>query len=209
MCEPNSIRDLKWMRETSSGWFDGKVKHENIRKPGEPPIVGEEDYRSFHVVVSEEQVFVEDRVYVISEVRNEHSWSSKAAAGSRHAYSFEGFRESEWWPVCMEAWKGGMTDSSWIDDVRFDNDDEYVGIIMKVASEYEDFLGNVKQGKKVRHLCLYVEKESGQVQFSIDGEEGIFDPEELLKMAKTKRIMEENGVSIDADGIRIDFGDAS
>lgn len=206
MEEPNSIRDLKWMRETSSGWFDGKVKHENIRKPGEPPIVGEEDYRSFHVVVSGDRVFVEDRVHIISEVRGESSWSSKAAVGSRHAYSFEEFRESEWWPLCMEAWKGGMTDSSWVDDARFDEYDDGVSLCMKVSSTYTDFLGNSRQCERVRPLRVYVEKSTGQVEVSIDGEEVSFTLDELLKMAETARLAKDNGVSIDAGGIRIDFG---
>lgn len=205
MNEPITIRDLEWMRETSSGWFDGKIKHEQIRKPGEPIAEGTEEYSSVHVFIYGDTVAVESRINVVCEVRSERSFSLTTANRSRTEYEFDEFRESEWWPVCMEAWKGGMTDSSWMDDARFDDYGDDVSLIMKVSSAYTDFLGNRKQGKVVRTLCVRVEKSSGQVTLSFGGKEVGFDLDELLEMVETKKLMNENGVSVDAGGVRIDF----
>lgn len=211
MSEPITIRDLKFMCETSSGWFDGKIKHEQIRKPGDPIAEGTKEYASVHVLIYGDTVAVESRIGVVCDVRSECSYSLRSVNELRTEYTFDEFRESEWWPVCMAAWKGGMTDSSWMDDVGFDDYGNDVSLCMKVSSTYTDFLGNYRQSKDVRILRICIEKSSGLMVFSANGTEVSFTLDELLEMAETKKLMEENGVSVDAGGVRIDFvgGDAS
>ena len=172
---PETFEDLWLMRETSNAWFDGAVRHEDVRK-GADPEVGAVDGVRWCVVPSSDRVRVYRDTHVISEVRGSRSFSCRVEGETVAEYrSMAEFRSSEWWGPTMEKFAGGDADASWLRTVDLDGEGiadggpQWIGygpstcVEMGVGSQYRDWLGNVRQGVGHSTLSIRVERMSGEL----------------------------------------------
>lgn len=173
--EPETFEDLWLMRETSSAWFDGQLRYEDVRK-GADPEVGMVDSVSWHVVPSSDRVRVRRRKHVICEVRGSRSFSCRVEDETVAEYrSMAEFRTSEWWGPTMEMFVGGYADASWLHTVDVDGEEipdvesQWIGygpstrVEMEVGSRYRDWLDNIRQDGGHDTLSISVERMSGEL----------------------------------------------
>ena len=175
--EPRTFEDLWMMRETSNGWFDGRLRYENIRK-GAAPEVGAIDSVSWHVAPASDRVRVYKNTNVICDVKQGGKSFSCEVNGETVAefWSMEEFRASEWWDLTMEKFAGGDADASWLRTVDLDGEEiadgesQWIGygpstcVEMEVGSQYRDWLGNTRQNGGHSTMSIRVERMSGELR---------------------------------------------
>lgn len=204
MNEPKTFQDLKLMRDTSDGWFNGAIEFEDLSK-GKKPEPGMESSREIcvHVWHGFAQVF--ERTHIYDKQTGNSSWGLRVNSRELATFkSMEEFKRSEWWPKVMEKWKDGDTDASWmnkaeIDGEQIETETNYTHFSCEVGNTFRDWLGNHRIGKGHRTFAVTVERSSGQLDFYIDGEEFSVSMSELCEALWMRDELERAGVKV-ADG---------
>lgn len=172
--EPQTFEDLWFMRVTSNAWFDGELRHEDVRK-GADPEVGMVDSVSWHVAPSSDRVRVYKNTHVICEVRGSRSFSCRIEGETVAEYrSMVEFRASEWWDLTMEKFAGGDADASWLNAVDLDGEvmdvnPTWIGygpstcVEMEVGRQRRDWLGNTRQDAGHDTMSIRVDRMSGEL----------------------------------------------
>ena len=213
--EPETFEDLWFMRETSSTWFDGQLRYEDVRK-GADPEVGMVDSISWHVVPSSDRVRVRRGKHVICEVRGSHSFSCRVEGETVAEYrSMAEFRTSEWWGPAMEKFAGGDADASWLHVVGVDGEEipdvepQWIGydpstyVEMKVGSQYRDWLGNTRQNGGHDTLSIRVGRMSGELCLQCGEHEVEGTVEEIAGAVALAERLEQLGIEVGHTEIRV------
>lgn len=204
MDEPKTFEDLKLMRETSAGWFDGMIEFENL-SDGKEPEPGMVSAREICVYVWRGEIQVSERTHIYDKQTGVGAWSLRVKSRELATFkSMEEFKLSEWWPKVMEKWKDGDTDASWVNSAEIDGEQietetNYTHFSCEVGNTFRDWLGNHRIGKGHRTFAVTVERSSGQLDFGIDGEEFSVSMAELCEALWMRDELERAGVKV-ADG---------
>ena len=201
--EPRTLAELWFMRETSSGWFDGQIKYDNSMRE---EVVGGIYGITWCARVHPGGVEVVKRVDRYEEING----SNASITGSEDGYisygSLEEFKASEWWEPTMKAWEGGCTDASWLQSFEVDGekieDDvwpEYLNhfIELDVGDQSKDWLGNTKQGREHYPLSISVDRLSGRLELNWNNKEIVYGTvPEIAHAMKVLDFMKRNGIEI-------------
>lgn len=213
---PKTFQDLWFMRETSDAWFNGEIKHENVRG-NNPPKVGMIDSKTWHVVPTPDSIEIELRTHIISDVSSdEKSISCKIKCEIMAEYNtIEEFRNSKWWDLAMKKFANGDADASWLNFVEinekkiFDDNCGWIAygpstfISMGIARNYRDWLNNYRYKKGHDTLKINVDRMSGEInllykEYNIAG-----TVEEIAQALKLANKLKELKISLDDDNISI------
>lgn len=217
--EPKTLVDLWFMRETSSGWFDGRIKSDiSMREE----VVGGIHSIGWFVRVHPGGVEVVKRVDRYKEING----SNASITGSEEGYtsygSLEEFKASEWWEPTMKAWEGGCTDISWLQSFEVDGekieDDVWPGysdtcIEFNVGRKYKDWLGNTRQEEKHDRLIISVDRLSGHLELRCGDYMACGTVKEFSRAMAILARMELKGIHVTDDELSIkiwdggDYGD--
>lgn len=213
--EPETFGDLWFMRETSSAWFDGQLRYEDVRK-GADPEVGMVDSISWHVVPSSDCVRVRRSKHVICEVQGSRSFSCRVEGETVAEYrSMAEFRTSEWWGLTMERFVGGDVDASWLHTVDVDGEEipdvelQWIGydpstyMEMEVGSQYRDWLGNTRQNGGHDTLSIRVERMSGELCLQCGEHKVEGTVEEIAEAMALAERLEQLGIEVGHTEIRV------
>lgn len=216
--EPVTFEDLWLMRETSSGWFDGEIKCENVLGD-DTPEVGATESITWHVQPSFDHVDIAMCTHIIDEVgiiRGCMSLYNKREIIARYD-TMEDFRASEWWEPTINKFAGGDTDATWIDSVIvngeefIDDNRNFIGfyptssIEMKIGRSYTDSFNNRRLHNGHDTLYIEVGRLTGNVYLDHNGcvaEGTVEEIEQALMMANK---LKELGITLENDSIKIPF----
>ena len=213
---PKTFQDLWFMRETSDAWFNGEIKHENVRE-NNPPKVGMIDSKTWHVVPTTDSVEIELRTHIISDVSSGgQSISCKIKCETIAEYNtIEEFRDSEWWDLTMKKFANGDADASWLNFVEinekkiFDDNCGWIAyspstfISMEIARTYYDWLNNYRYKKGHDTLKINVDRMSGEINLSYKEYNVAGTVEEIAQAFKLANKLKELKISLDDDHISI------
>lgn len=213
---PKTFQDLWFMRETSNAWFNGEIKHENIRG-NHPPKVGMIDSKTWHVIPTIDSVEISLYTHIISDVSfDERSISCKIKCETIAEYNtIEEFRNSEWWDLAMKKFANGDSDASWLNFVEinekkiFDDNCGWIAyspstfISMEVARPYCDWLNNHRYKKGHDTLEINVDRMSGEINLSYKEYSVAGTVEEIAEALKLANKLKELKISLDDDHISI------
>lgn len=203
MEEPKNIYDLKLMQDTSEGWFEGRISYEAVN----PMDCSVGDIHSRTICVSiyskNDDIAVNCRSLVCDGVSSPACKQFHSELEWCERYSFDEFKESDYWDMTMKAWKGGATDSSHLRDITADADDFGAFVTLNVQTTYTDFLGNKRVGKDYKQVQIDTFN-TGELYIKYGSEmwEGTYD--ELFETLKYARMCKRSGMKCFDDGeIRI------
>lgn len=206
MNEPKTIRDLWWMRETS---HQDPIDYRQIRDTNTKPEVDVVDREETNIGIDcyADVVTVKKTVYTISDVYSEHSCGLSCKSEKIGSYEFEEFKNTEWWSMCLEAWKDGSTDGSWYSDVRSEVEpyEDYAYMEMQVSEQYRDWLGNNCQSKGTHDLSINVDKLSGEIKLLYDKKTYAFTMDELEDLFRIKELLDEQHIELKDGYVTVHF----
>lgn len=129
MAEPKNCFDLRYMIESSNA-SNGIINYESHKgvEVGDPMCYKTIVSTSFANVANDKDGIVNvyhvtDRlsdIYAVGHNGLPNSYSTRAETDWRETFTFDEFKDSEYWPLAMEAFKSGNPDSSqhglWVSD---------------------------------------------------------------------------------------------
>jgi hypothetical protein len=204
--EPKNIRDLWWMKKTS---HQDQIDYKQIRDTNTKPEVGAIDEKEIDVSIDcyANVVTISETVYIISDVRNEYSYSLSGKSKKIGSYDFEEFKSTEWWGKCLKAWEDGSTDGSWYGDVYSEVEpyEDYAYMEMQVSRQYYDWFMNKRQSKEAHDLSISVDKLSGEIEILYDKETYAFTMDELKDLFRIKELLDEQHIELEDGYVTIRF----
>lgn len=202
--EPKSFRDLEWFMRTSSGWFDGQIKHKRVTDTDDW-YIGCVDSETIHVTFDDEHAYVKKHTHIIKEIRGKGSASLSVKTEPIETFDdFDEFKRSEYWDYVME-WTGGSADSSFMDSGKCEFSEHDAWIDMEIADTRTDWLGNTRYTGMNRQLYIHIERMGGGIEITCDDDSISATVDELIESVELLAKVRESGMKIDLDGISIPF----
>ena len=142
---PQGIRDLRLMYETT-GRYDGTIEYKDLM----PHVMSSRDYHEGDIVCIALRAVpssYQDLVTVcvqrtqVTDLRDGTYCPRRLTDWSKE-YTFQEFRESPFYQMCIEAWGDCHWDTHLIDEHEVFDDDTRWGVYAHVYEHHRDWLGN-------------------------------------------------------------------
>lgn len=173
------------------------------------PKVGIVDNEETDIIIDcyADVVTVEKTVCTISNVRNKYAYALSSESKELGNYSFDEFKNTEWWGKCLEAWESGSTDGSWYGNVYSEVEpyEDYAYMEMQVSRQCYDWLMNKHQSKETHDLSIKVDKLDGEIELSYDEESYVFTIDELKDLFRIKELLNEQHIELEDGYVTVRF----
>ena len=168
--DPKNIRDLRLMYETASK-IDGIIEYKNLM----PDVMSSRDYHegditsmqlrvvpsSYHDIVT---VCVQ-RVQVTS-LREDGCYCPKRLTDWSKEYTFQEFRESPFYQMCVETWGDCHWDTHLMDNHEVTDEDTRWYVYAHVYEHHRTWLGNWDKTGRIEAVDFYL-NEDGEVDMGL------------------------------------------
>lgn len=210
---PENKADLYRMLQTSTGWFDGMIEHEQVKPPEADYELGMVESESTHVSTSpfeECDVVVHCDRRVVSKVRGPRACSLDVQRVWTRRLTFEDFKASEWWRPTVEKFADGSCDASEI-FVKSDNSECGVGsgayayVTAQCERHYRDWLGNTRLAKGYDEVSLWLQG-NGDMGFTLNGKTYELEVSELADLIEQVRAFEAAGITLEDGKLTVEVG---
>lgn len=196
--EPESVRDMAWAAQQQAGNAITLEYHNAMNDPS----VGALSHTEVNVTAWEckDEIEVYRSTYRYKESLKTGGWLLEGEHETLARLSLEEFRASEWWEPYLAKTRGLNFDSSWMDSLKVDADEDFAAVTFD-APEYQSVWwcsSDVPTGETVR--CEVDVSSDGTVLMRFDGESEESTVSEFIESVRRLRALEEAGVSLDDEG---------
>ena len=212
--DPKTIRDLRLMYETSHRPY-GTIEYANLR----PDVMNSREYHEGDIIGMDLRVIpseYHDLVTVcvqrvqVTELGEDGVYRPRRLDDWSKEYTFAEFRESPFYQMCVDEWKGCSWDASEMDDHEVFDEDTRWGVYAHVYEHHSDWLGNWCKTGRVESVDFSLD-EDGNVEMGLarnGRRESVYSGD----VWELQRIVEEHGQLVEQmerlkeHGIDLDAG---
>lgn len=167
--DPKTIRDMRLMYETSRR-VDGNIEYKRLS----PPVMSSRDYHEGDIIAIELRVIPSsyDDVVTVCVQREQVTnlrdgvYSPRRLTDWSKEYTFEEFKDSPFYQICIEAWGDCWWDTSKMDEHEVFDDCDSWGVYAHVYEHHRDWLDNWCKTGRVESVDFSLD-EDGNVEMGV------------------------------------------
>lgn len=215
--DPKNIRDLRLMYETASR-VDGIIEYKRLR----PKVMSSREYHEGDIIDMQLRVVPSGYYDIVTvcvqrtQVTNlrDGCYNSKRLTDWSKEYTFQEFKESPFYQMCIDAWGTCSWDTHLMDDHEVFDDDSRWGVYAHVYEYHRDWLRNWCKTGRVEAVDFSLD-EDGNIEMGLsrngkrecfyDGDvwtlADIIDEHEQMREQLKK--LKEHGIDLDGGTLNI------